>query len=66
MRPCLVVHGFGQILRDTGDHVRQLDRDGDVVDEVDQHSDVDQRQREHHGDRHVRHSVRTARDHPSG
>ena len=49
--------------RDSRDHTRKLDRLGDVVDEINEHNQIDERQTECDGDRQVRHevSVRTVR-----
>ena len=41
----LGVDRLHQVVGDAGDHLGQLDRLGDVVDEVDQHAEVDQQQR---------------------
>ena len=45
---------------DARDHLRQLDRLGDVVDEHDEHRDVDEHQRHRHRDRDVRHEFPVA------
>ena len=48
---------LGQVGGDAGDHLRELDRDGRVVDEVDEHGEVgdDQPERDRHAE--VRHEV---------
>ena len=33
--------GLGQVFGDAGDHLRQLDLGGDVVNEIDQHREID-------------------------
>jgi hypothetical protein len=49
--------GLRQVFGNAGDHLWQLDLGGDVMDEVDEHRQVDQYQLECHGDREVRHVV---------
>jgi hypothetical protein len=46
-----------EVARDARDHLRQLDRHRDVVDEEDEHADVDEDEREQHGDGDVRDEV---------
>ncbi len=49
----LGVDGSLEVVGDLGDDLRQLDRFGDVVDEVDEDAEVDQEERLGHGDREV-------------
>ena len=49
----LGVDGASQVAGDAGDDLGQLDRLGDVVDEVDEHGEVDEQQRFGDGDRQV-------------
>ncbi len=46
-----------EIAGDAGDHLRKLNRFGDVMDEVDQNSEVHQQQRFRDGDRQMGHEV---------
>ena len=52
-----LAQGLAKVAGDAGHDRRQLDRERDVVDEVDQHAKVDQRQGERGGDREVRHKL---------
>ena len=58
----LGVDGPGQVVGDAGDDGGQLDGGSDVVDEVDQHPEVDGGQRERHRDRQVRDEGAADRD----
>ena len=53
----LGLDGARQVMPDAGDHVRQLDRGRDVVDEVDEHAEIDDDQDERDRDRQMRHEV---------
>ena len=44
-------HRLGQVFGDAGDHLRELDLGGDVVNEIDQHREIDQHQTEGGRDR---------------
>ena len=53
----LGVDGVHEVAGDAGDHLGQLDRLGDVMDEVDEHGEVDEQQGLGDGDRQVRHEI---------
>jgi len=53
----LYLYRLGQVTGDAGDHLGQLDRAGDVVDEVDEDGQVGHHQRERDGDADVGHEV---------
>ena len=62
------LQGSAEIVGDAADHLGDLDRLGHVVDEVDQHPEIDQEQAERDRHRDVGHELggRGARDRPEG